>query len=44
VSVPFGWPLEASGGVSCNILTSDVSTDLGGGTAFHDNLVEVERL
>lgn len=44
VSVPFGWPLEAAGGVSCNTLTSDVSTDLGGGTAFHDNLVEVVRL
>lgn len=44
VSVPFGWPLESAGGVSCNTLTSDVSTDLGGGTSFHDNLVEVERL
>ncbi len=44
VSVPFGWPLEASGGVSCNTLTSDVSTDLGGGTAFHDNLVEVAKV
>lgn len=44
VSVPFGWPLEASGGVSCNTLTSDTSTDLGGGTAFHDNLVEVARV
>jgi anaerobic selenocysteine-containing dehydrogenase len=44
VSVPFGWPLETSGGVSCNTLTSDVSTDLGGGSAFHDNLVEVARL
>ena len=44
VSVPFGWPLAASGGVSCNTLTSDVSTDLGGGTAFHDNLVEVAKL
>jgi len=44
VSVPFGWPLEASGGVSCNTLTSDVSTDLGGGTSFHDNLVEVAKL
>ena len=44
VSVPFGWPLEASGGVSCNTLTSDASTDLGGGTAFHDNLVEVARV
>ena len=43
VSVPFGWPLEASGGVSCNTLTSDVSTDLGGGSAFHDNLVQVAR-
>jgi anaerobic selenocysteine-containing dehydrogenase len=41
VSVPFGWPLEASGGVSCNTLTSDASTDFGGGAAFHDNLVEV---
>jgi anaerobic selenocysteine-containing dehydrogenase len=44
VSVPFGWPLEAAGGVSCNTLTSDVSTDLGGGTSFHDTLVEVARL
>jgi len=43
VSVPFGWPLEASGGVSCNTLTSDASTDFGGGAAFHDNLVEVAR-
>lgn len=44
VSVPFGWPLEASGGVSCNTLTSDVSTDFGGGSAFHDNLVQVARI
>jgi anaerobic selenocysteine-containing dehydrogenase len=44
VSVPFGWNLEASGGVSCNTLTSDVSTDAGGGTAFYDTLVEVAKL
>ena len=44
VSVPFGWPLEASGGVSCNTLTSDASTDFGGGSAFHDNLVQVARI
>jgi len=44
VSVPFGWPLAASGGVGCNVLTNDAMTDMGGGTAFHDNLVQVERV
>ena len=44
VSVPFGWPLAASGGVSCNTLTSAVSTDWGGGASFYDTLVEVERV
>jgi anaerobic selenocysteine-containing dehydrogenase len=43
VTVPFGWPLSAAGGVGCNVLTNDRATDLGGGTAFHDNLVEVTR-
>jgi anaerobic selenocysteine-containing dehydrogenase len=42
VTVPFGWPLSASAGVGCNVLTSDRTTDLGGGTAFHDNLVQVQ--
>jgi len=41
VTVSFGWSLLASDGVGCNTLTNDAPTDIGGGTAFHDNLVEV---
>lgn len=41
ITIPFGWPLHASNGVGCNTLTNDAVTDLGKGTAFHDNLVEV---
>ena len=44
MTVSFGWGLAASGGVGCNVLTNDRSTDMSGGTAFHDTLVEVERL
>jgi len=44
VTVPFGWALAAAGGVGANILTSDTSTDLAGGAAFHDNLVQVALL
>lgn len=43
VSAPFGWSLDASGGVGVNVLTNAGDTDLAGGTAFHDNLVQVER-
>ena len=41
VCAPFGWALDASGGVGCNIVTNDATTDFGGGVAFHDNLVQV---
>lgn len=41
VCAPFGWALDASGGVGCNIVTNDTTTDFGGGVAFHDNLVQV---
>lgn len=44
VSAPFGWSLDASGGVGVNVLTNARDTDLAGGTAFHDNLVEVARV
>ncbi len=44
VTVSFGWSLLASAGVGCNTLTNAASTDMGGGTAFHDNLVEVARV
>ncbi len=31
------------GGHGVNVLTSDRVTDMGGGPAFHSNLVEVSR-
>jgi anaerobic selenocysteine-containing dehydrogenase len=43
VTIPFGWPLRASGGFGANALTNPATTDLGGGVAFHDNLVEVTK-
>jgi anaerobic selenocysteine-containing dehydrogenase len=43
VAVPSGWWASLSpGGTSANALTPDRLTDLGGGCAFHDTLVEVE--
>lgn len=43
VAVPSGWWASLSpGGTSANALTPDTLTDLGGGCAFHDALVEVE--
>jgi anaerobic selenocysteine-containing dehydrogenase len=43
VTVPFGWALDAGGGAGCNALTPDADTDMAGGSAFHDTLVQVER-
>ena len=43
VALPSGWWASLSpGGTSANALTNDTLTDLGGGCAFHDVLVEVE--
>jgi anaerobic selenocysteine-containing dehydrogenase len=42
-ALPSGWWASlAEGGAAANTLTSDTLTDLGGGCAFHDTLVEVE--
>ncbi len=42
-AVPSGWWASlVEGGASANALTSDRLTDLGGGCAYHDTLVEVE--
>ncbi|HSF05499.1 MAG TPA: molybdopterin oxidoreductase family protein [Methylomirabilota bacterium] len=38
------WHRFHPGGQGVNVLTSDRVTDLGGGPAFHSNLVEVARL
>ena len=44
VALPSGWWASlVEGGAAANALTSDTVTDLGGGCAFHDTLVEVER-
>jgi anaerobic selenocysteine-containing dehydrogenase len=41
-ALPSGWWASlAEGGASANALTGDTLTDLGGGCAFHDTLVEV---
>ena len=37
------WHRFSPGGLGVNVLTSDRVTDLGGGPAFHSNLVEVSR-
>jgi anaerobic selenocysteine-containing dehydrogenase len=43
VSMPFGWWSSLSpGGAGANALTSDGLCDWGGGSGFHDALVEVE--
>jgi anaerobic selenocysteine-containing dehydrogenase len=41
VIVPFGWSWP--NGPTVNVLTSSTPTDWGGGVAFYDTLVEVER-
>jgi anaerobic selenocysteine-containing dehydrogenase len=38
------WAKFQPGGRGVNVLTSDRVTDLGGGPAFHSNLVEIARL
>jgi anaerobic selenocysteine-containing dehydrogenase len=44
VALPSGWWASLSpGGTSANTLTPDRLTDLGGGCAFHDTLVEAGR-
>ncbi len=45
MAMPSGWWASLSpGGASANTLTTDTLSDWGGGGAFHDTLVEVERL
>ncbi len=45
VIVPFGWVgSHTRDGQNVNVLTSCTPTDWGGGVAFYDTLVEVERL
>ena len=41
-SIAWGWVSGAYGGVPANGLTNDDSTDLGGGAAYGDTLVQVE--
>jgi anaerobic selenocysteine-containing dehydrogenase len=41
VGIPSGWWASRVGGASVNALTPETLTDLGGGCAFHDTLVEV---
>ncbi len=38
------WHRFHPGGRGVNVLTSDRVSDMGGGPAFHSNLVEVERV
>jgi len=38
------WHRFHPGGRSVNVLTDDRVTDMGGGPAFHSNLVEVSRV
>jgi anaerobic selenocysteine-containing dehydrogenase len=42
VAVPFGWWADAEG-ASANSLTNDAPTDWGGGVAYSDTLVQVEK-
>lgn len=42
VSIPNGWWLAQGGAV--NLLSAGRETDMGHGSAFHDNLVEVKRI
>lgn len=45
VIVPFGWTWSRTRDRNTvNVLTSDTPTDWGGGVAFYDTLVEVERI
>jgi len=45
VALPSGWWASlAGGGSSANALTAETLTDLGGGCAYHDVLVEVESV
>ncbi|MFM8387872.1 MAG: molybdopterin-dependent oxidoreductase, partial [Actinomycetota bacterium] len=45
VIVPFGWTgSRTRDGRTVNVLTSDTPTEWGGGVAFYDTLVEVERV
>ncbi|MFZ9156471.1 MAG: molybdopterin-containing oxidoreductase family protein [Ilumatobacteraceae bacterium] len=45
VIVPFGWVGERTNdGNTVNMLTSDTAADWGGGVAFYDTLVEVNKI
>jgi anaerobic selenocysteine-containing dehydrogenase len=45
VIVPFGWTWSRTRDKNTvNVLTSDTATDWGGGVAFYDTLVQVERI
>lgn len=41
VALPSGWWASLAGGTSANALTPETLTDLGGGAAYHDALVQV---
>jgi len=38
------WHRFHEGGAGVNVLTDDRVADMGGGPAFHSNLVDVERI
>jgi anaerobic selenocysteine-containing dehydrogenase len=43
--VPFGWTWSRTRDrKTVNVLTSDTLTDWGGGVAYYDTLVQVERV
>ena len=44
VAIPWGWWAEASGGTVVNALTNSRLTDWGGGIAYSDTMVAVERV
>ena len=44
VAIPWGWWAEASGGTVVNALTNSRLTDWGGGVAYSDTMVAVERV
>ena len=44
VAIPWGWWAEASGGTVVNALTNSRLTDWGGGVAYSDTMVDVERV
>ena len=43
-SIAWGWVSSAYGGLPANGLTNDQTTDIGGGAAYGDTLVQVEAV